>query len=288
MSAHDTISCTPCAACITTVFPMSANFRSSKIMNRCVSANARSCRAPSKLQSDTISACVFKQHISDPIDSASASNSFIVETSAATHKFDCFSTISCSKRRPTAFFTRLSARFSYDNAFCSTLSLPAVSGIATWFDCTNARTKSACSLEIRLEFDNISSICDIDSTECTWIPLFNKLLHAPCSRSSNTTTSDTVNPISRNGSTVSITLIPDVTKSSTTSTLCPALKSPSINFFVPYDFASFRRINIGIPESSDIAVANGNAVYGTPQSKSYLRWEDAVCNAVPTWRSSFG
>jgi hypothetical protein len=83
-----------------------------------------------------------------------------------------------------------------------------------------------------------------------------------------TTTSLTLRPTFSNGSTVSMTEAPDVTKSSTHRQVCPASKAPSICFFVPYAFTSLRRINIGTSCARDMHVAIGKAVYGTPQMLS--------------------
>lgn len=60
--------------------------------------------------------------------------------------------------------------------------------------------------------------------------------------------------------TVSKMLSPLVMTSSITITLSPQEYSPSINFFVPYVFCSFRRISIGKLVSKDTPVAIGKAV----------------------------
>ena len=109
---------------------------------------------------------------------------------------------------------------------------------------------------------------DSGKTACNRRPLAANRASPPCSRSMRTTTSFTLSPTRSSGSTVSITDAPEVTKSSTHRHVCPSSNAPSICFFVPYAFTSLRRITIGTSCASDMHVAIGNAVYGTPHMLS--------------------
>mmetsp|Transcript_79137 Transcript_79137/g.191756 ORF Transcript_79137/g.191756 Transcript_79137/m.191756 type:complete len:225 (+) Transcript_79137:165-839(+) len=90
MCDQSAILCTPEEYCPTTVFPMSANLRSSKIMKSCFAASSRSVAPNASSKSGYKSQCVFRMQISGPILSASAMSSFAVPTSAATHKLVFF------------------------------------------------------------------------------------------------------------------------------------------------------------------------------------------------------
>mmetsp|Transcript_39014 Transcript_39014/g.96672 ORF Transcript_39014/g.96672 Transcript_39014/m.96672 type:complete len:217 (+) Transcript_39014:362-1012(+) len=78
--------CTPLEYCPTTVLPMSANLRSSKIRKLCLAASASSLLPKAWSKSGYRSQCVLSTQISGPIWSASASSSAAVSTSAATHR----------------------------------------------------------------------------------------------------------------------------------------------------------------------------------------------------------
>lgn len=67
-------------------------------------------------------------------------------------------------------------------------------------------------------------------------------------------------PSARKSDTVSKMLEPEVMMSSMIKHESPAPNLPSIIFLVPYDFASLRRINIGLFCLVDSNVAIGSAV----------------------------
>lgn len=77
-------------------------------------------------------------------------------------------------------------------------------------------------------------------------------------------------PEARRSATVSKILDPDVMISSTIKHESSCLNTPSINFFVPYALASLRRINMDTFCFTEMMVAIGRAVYGTPQIRSYF------------------
>lgn len=190
-------------------------------------------------------------------------------TSAATHRFVFFLSISLKSAAPSGFWHR-SALDAYGarghdagGAGGGALAAPYVS-----FSSTKAMHSATRSSERWPCLWSDRSRKEIGSTACSSSPLSRRRCTPPCSLSSTTTTSVTSRPDSRRGSTVSITEAPLVTRSSTTRQRWPASKEPSISFFVPYALASFRRITMPMPDCRLMAVAIGSAVYGTPQRRS--------------------
>mmetsp|Transcript_11833 Transcript_11833/g.49723 ORF Transcript_11833/g.49723 Transcript_11833/m.49723 type:complete len:205 (-) Transcript_11833:785-1399(-) len=87
MCDQSAILCTPLPYWPTTVLPMSANLRSSKIMNLCLAASSRSFEPKVSSKSGYRSQCVLRMQISGPSLSASSMSSAAVFTSAATQRF---------------------------------------------------------------------------------------------------------------------------------------------------------------------------------------------------------
>ena len=83
------ILCTPREYCILTVFPISPNFRSSNIKNRCRAAMSFNLSAVRGLQSSIMSAWVFSMQIEGPTASARWRRDFEVVTSAETMRLVC-------------------------------------------------------------------------------------------------------------------------------------------------------------------------------------------------------
>mmetsp|Transcript_3766 Transcript_3766/g.13384 ORF Transcript_3766/g.13384 Transcript_3766/m.13384 type:complete len:343 (+) Transcript_3766:206-1234(+) len=223
------ILCTPEEYCPTTVLPISANLRSSKMRKSCFFAIACNFSPKSSVKSGYKSQCVFNMQISGPNVSASSSNSFAVSTSAATHKFDFFFSIKWN----ISFAHWLEAIFAL-SAYVSLFVFSSL-GLSppVWFAAMNCCTSSTNSLLIFPSFSKTFNTLLNGNTACNFNPFFFNVCSPPCSRSIKTTTSVVFNPTCCNGCTVSITDIPLVTKSSTNKHVCPFSNAPSIAFFVP-------------------------------------------------------
>mmetsp|Transcript_13769 Transcript_13769/g.51552 ORF Transcript_13769/g.51552 Transcript_13769/m.51552 type:complete len:348 (+) Transcript_13769:209-1252(+) len=234
MWLQSAILCTPLAYCPTTVLPMSANLRSSKMRKLCFEASWVSSATNSSEKSGYKSQCVFNTQISGPSLSASSRSSAAVSTSALRHRFVFF--VPIKRHNSLAQTLRVSSALStYGIRFstgASGISFPLALG-PVWFALMNAltdRTKSALILPF---FSNVTRTRDRGSTACNFKSFAANRASPPCSRSMSTTTSFTTRPTWFKGSTVSITEAPLVTKSSTTKQVCPTWKAPSIAFFVP-------------------------------------------------------
>ena len=69
---------------------------------------------------------------------------------------------------------------------------------------------------------------------------------------------------------------------------CPLVKCPSRICPVPYDFASFLLMSIGLSEAALINVDSGNAVYGTPHNRSLSdTTEGFICKGKTYHHSCF-
>mmetsp|Transcript_7338 Transcript_7338/g.26764 ORF Transcript_7338/g.26764 Transcript_7338/m.26764 type:complete len:237 (+) Transcript_7338:1939-2649(+) len=203
--------------------------------------------------------------ISGPRISAISNNSFAVSTSAATHKLVFLDSINANNCLAHALSVS-AERSVYVIRFGLAASAPAA-GIV-WFAATKSFTFCTSSALILPSASNVFNT-RVNGRTAWRRKLFDaNRASPPCSRSMSTTTSFTFNPTLSNGSTVSMTDAPEVTKSSTHKHVCPSSNAPSICFFVPYAFTSLRRINIGILCAKDMHVAIGNAVYGTPHMLS--------------------
>mmetsp|Transcript_4335 Transcript_4335/g.15191 ORF Transcript_4335/g.15191 Transcript_4335/m.15191 type:complete len:285 (+) Transcript_4335:167-1021(+) len=98
---------TPALYCPTTVFPMSANLRSSKMRKSCLSASSRSFGPKEGSKSGNRSTCVLRQQISGPTLSARAMSSAAVGTSAATHRLVRLRSMHSSSALPAEFLANV-------------------------------------------------------------------------------------------------------------------------------------------------------------------------------------
>mmetsp|Transcript_8030 Transcript_8030/g.49607 ORF Transcript_8030/g.49607 Transcript_8030/m.49607 type:complete len:217 (-) Transcript_8030:538-1188(-) len=214
-----------------TVLPMSANFRSSKIMKSCFLANSWIFVQNSGVKSGRISTWVLSTQIEGPILSANSNSSSAVPTSAATLRFVFLRAISLKSSFAT-WFSANSALASYVRRLFFAHS-SATFGRWVWLDVMKSFTFFTVDASSLPCFSSTSMMKVILHAEWSFRPWLVRCWAPPCSRSISTTTSLTFKPSALSGSTVSMTDIPLVTRSSTMRHVCPAWKAPSMAFFVP-------------------------------------------------------
>mmetsp|Transcript_5376 Transcript_5376/g.9321 ORF Transcript_5376/g.9321 Transcript_5376/m.9321 type:complete len:345 (-) Transcript_5376:203-1237(-) len=225
MCDHDAMRNGPPWYCMTTVLPMSANLRSSKMRNLCSAARAVSCAATSGVHWSRASAWVLRQHMYGPSSAATVSTSAAVHRSAATHRLLCFaamisnSILAVALVHSAARSEKLSrcglSRAGAREAAGEGTGVEAAGGRAVWLSWMKSSVAlSMCSCR-RPSPCNTWRTSVMVKTEWRARFLDVRCARAPCSRSRSTTTSRTTRPSCSSGSTVSNTLIPLVTRSST-------------------------------------------------------------------------
>mmetsp|Transcript_41125 Transcript_41125/g.103367 ORF Transcript_41125/g.103367 Transcript_41125/m.103367 type:complete len:231 (+) Transcript_41125:118-810(+) len=229
----------PAPYCATTVLPMSANLRSSKMTKSCFLESSTSLSASSVLQVSYWSTWVFKQQMCGPIWSASSRTCAAEAKSAATLRLVFLRAMVSNRRLPIGFCASL-ARSSYASRLGllgagvgAGAGLMASPALKVWLAATKARTLAATSSLTSACFCSTCRMKLSVKALCSCRPLAARKSRPPCSRSMSTTTSAHLSFTSDSGSTVSSTLAPLVTRSSTMRQLCPGWNAPSIAFLVP-------------------------------------------------------
>ncbi|CAG9093536.1 unnamed protein product [Plutella xylostella] len=217
-SAQSPILYSPLEYCRDTVLPISANFLSSRIKKPNWSASCFSCVTNDSEKSSIMSTWVFTRQMCSPTLVKRSSILAVDVRSTDKHRFDFFVAMMLKSFLAMGLLASFS-RFSYVNLVLSTGASATVGSLTAWLFFKYSLTFAAVSFVTLPCFTNISNSEEIVNRDFTCTLFASKFLTPPCCLSTMTTASSATSPSLRISFTVSRTLPPDVTTSSTISTV---------------------------------------------------------------------